>query len=144
MLVSLSLSGTVAVHADTVAPTRAEQITAIANQYNPIFDSQYARLIAIAAKAKTHAPTYAQYKAILLDFNDVRRIINDGLISSVSDLDAVKAYAEEESGEFAISIPGLEIMAKSITTITCTKGKLTKKVTSIKPLCPKGYTKKKK
>ena len=29
------------------------------------------------------------------------------------------------------------------TTITCVKGKLTKKVTAIKPVCPKGYTKKK-
>ena len=29
------------------------------------------------------------------------------------------------------------------TTITCVKGKLTKKVTAVKPVCPKGYTKKK-
>ena len=29
------------------------------------------------------------------------------------------------------------------TTITCTKGKLTKKVTAIKPKCPAGYKKKK-
>jgi hypothetical protein len=28
------------------------------------------------------------------------------------------------------------------TTITCVKGKLTKKVTAIKPVCPKGYKKK--
>ncbi|CAB4597013.1 unannotated protein [freshwater metagenome] len=28
------------------------------------------------------------------------------------------------------------------TTITCVKGKLTKKVTGIKPTCPKGYKKK--
>ena len=27
-------------------------------------------------------------------------------------------------------------------TITCTKGKLTKKVTAVKPKCPKGYKKK--
>ena len=32
--------------------------------------------------------------------------------------------------------------AKKMTTITCTKGKLTKKVTAIKPLCPAGYKKK--
>jgi len=31
---------------------------------------------------------------------------------------------------------------KKKTTITCTKGKLTKKVTAIKPKCPKGYKKK--
>jgi hypothetical protein len=28
------------------------------------------------------------------------------------------------------------------TTLTCTKGKLTKKVTAVKPLCPTGYKKK--
>ena len=28
------------------------------------------------------------------------------------------------------------------TTITCLKGKLVKKVTALKPVCPKGYTKK--
>jgi Tfp pilus assembly protein FimV len=34
--------------------------------------------------------------------------------------------------------------ASKKTTITCVKGKLTKKVTAVKPVCPKGYTKKKK
>jgi hypothetical protein len=32
---------------------------------------------------------------------------------------------------------------KKATTITCVKGKLVKKVTAVKPVCPKGYTKKK-
>jgi hypothetical protein len=32
--------------------------------------------------------------------------------------------------------------AKKKVTITCTKGKLTKKVTAINPKCPKGYKKK--
>ena len=36
-----------------------------------------------------------------------------------------------------------EKLAKSVpTTITCVKGKLTKKVTAVKPVCPKGYKKK--
>ena len=34
--------------------------------------------------------------------------------------------------------------AKKKRTITCVKGKLIKKVTAVKPVCPKGYTKKKK
>ena len=33
------------------------------------------------------------------------------------------------------------VLAKK-TTITCVKGKLTKKVTAVKPVCPKGYKKK--
>jgi hypothetical protein len=34
------------------------------------------------------------------------------------------------------------VAAKKKTTITCAKGKLTKKVTAVKPVCPKGYKKK--
>ena len=34
------------------------------------------------------------------------------------------------------------LAAKKKTTITCVKGKLTKKVTAIKPVCPKGFKKK--
>ena len=34
------------------------------------------------------------------------------------------------------------LVAKKKTTITCVKGKLTKKVTAVKPVCPKGYKKK--
>ena len=33
-------------------------------------------------------------------------------------------------------------MSKKKITITCTKGKLTKKVTAVKPVCPTGYKKK--
>ena len=37
-----------------------------------------------------------------------------------------------------------EVMAAALkkTTITCSKGKLVKKVTGVKPVCPKGYKKK--
>ena len=124
-------------------PTRAEQVAAIQSQYMSVFDSQFIRLNALAKKAMTYGPTKAQYKSMLLDFNDVRRLISDGLVSEVSDLDALKAYAAEETGEFAISIPQLEQMVASIKTITCLKGKSSKKVTAIKPICPKGYIKKK-
>jgi len=34
------------------------------------------------------------------------------------------------------------VSAAKTTTITCVKGKLTKKVTAVKPVCPAGYKKK--
>jgi hypothetical protein len=37
--------------------------------------------------------------------------------------------------------PSKPMLKKS--TITCVKGKSTKKITAVKPVCPKGYTKKK-
>ena len=43
--------------------------------------------------------------------------------------------------EFTTAVKRATSSAK-ITTITCTKGKLTKKITAVKPVCPKGYKKK--
>ena len=50
-----------------------------------------------------------------------------------------KAAAELKAKQEAEAKAALE--AKKKTTITCVKGKLTKKVTAIKPVCPKGYKK---
>jgi len=44
-----------------------------------------------------------------------------------------------------VTIANVTVTAKPTikkTTIVCVKGKLTKKVTALKPVCPKGYTKK--
>jgi hypothetical protein len=46
-----------------------------------------------------------------------------------------------EDAEKALAAKKL-LEAKEKTTITCVKGKLTKKVTAVKPVCPKGYKKK--
>jgi len=63
-----------------------------------------------------------------------------------------KAAADKAAGEKIISDAKAEAArilaaakaaaAKKKTTITCVKGKLTKKVTAVKPVCPKGYKKK--
>jgi hypothetical protein len=57
----------------------------------------------------------------------------------------LKAKQEAEARE-AAAIADAEAVAKAAakkkTTITCVKGKLTKKVTAVKPVCPKGYKKK--
>lgn len=139
---SLVAAGTISAQADESATARAALITKIGAQWNPIFDSQYARIMALTDKAKTAPSTSKEYKALLLDFNEVRRVINDGLSSSSSDLDAVAAYAEEETGEFMSSISHLEKSVSEIKSLTCVKGKLVKKVTEVAPKCPSGYKKK--
>ena len=56
--------------------------------------------------------------------------------------------ADQGSDLFDTKIPPLEVRVDAIylkykkATITCVKGKLTKKVTAVKPVCPKGYKKK--
>jgi hypothetical protein len=51
-----------------------------------------------------------------------------------------KAAEELKAKQEAETKAALE--SKKKTTITCVKGKLTKKVTAVKPVCPKGYKKK--
>lgn len=136
-------TSTTPVIAEDVVPSRADFVTSIQNQYGPLFDAEWEKLLHIAIAVKGDAATYKQYKAAVLDFKEVRRVIDEGLASSSSDLIAIKAYAEEETGEFAVTIDQLEKTAATIKSITCRKGKITKKVTGIKPVCPKGYTKKK-
>jgi hypothetical protein len=51
-----------------------------------------------------------------------------------------KAAAELKTKQEAEAKAAVAVKKK--TTITCVKGKLTKKVTAVKPLCPKGYKKK--
>jgi hypothetical protein len=56
-----------------------------------------------------------------------------------------KAQAEAQAREAAANAEAeaaAKAAAKKNTTITCVKGKLTKKVTAVKPVCPKGYKKK--
>lgn len=128
--------------AASATPTRADQVASIQDQYNPIFDAQYARLIVAKKKLVLDANAYRSFKAVLADFLEVRRVIDSNLQSSTSDLAAVKDYADEETGEFASSISGLEVQAAKIKTLTCVKGKVVKKVSGLTPKCPKGFKKK--
>ena len=50
--------------------------------------------------------------------------------------------AEREAAAIAEAEAAAKAAAKKKTTITCVKGKLAKKVTAVKPVCPKGYKKK--
>ena len=59
-----------------------------------------------------------------------------------TDTEVLKSYAEEETGEFSFSIPLLEKEAANSKTIICVKGKVSKKVAGLKPVCPSGYKKK--
>jgi hypothetical protein len=63
-----------------------------------------------------------------------------------TDLAQAKAAAQaqaKEADRLAAEAAAAEAAKKKKTTIICVKGKLTKKVTAVKPVCPKGYKKKK-
>lgn len=141
LVCSLILGSSGPVFAADATPTRSDQVTSIQNQYNPLFDAQYARLMTVKKKVGNDASTLRIFKPLLADFLDMRRILDSNLTSSTSDLDAVKSFAEEELGEFESSISQLEKTVAKIKSITCTKGKLVKKVSGLTPKCPVGYKK---
>ena len=70
----------------------------------------------------------------------------NGLIKTKTSGRCVIAFSQEGNSEFKPATNfildfGIVSAAKT-TTITCVKGKLTKKVTAVKPVCPAGYKKK--
>ena len=129
--------------ADTTTPTRDERVAQIHSQYDPLFTDLATRLSGLKSKVKLDANLNRQYAAVILDFNTMRATINDGLASATADVEAMGQLAEEETGEFASTVYNLELDAGKIKTISCVKAKVTKKVSGVKPLCPKGYIKKK-
>jgi hypothetical protein len=79
-------------------------------------------------KAKLEAELKAAADKALIDKAAAEKLLADSKAAAAKILAAAKAKAAA---------------ATKKTTITCVKGKLTKKVTAVKPVCPKGYTKKK-
>lgn len=142
LVFSLVLGSSGPVFAEGTTPARSDLVTAIQNQYNPLFDAQYARFMVLKPKVLGDAGMLKTYKALLTDFIEVRRVIDSNLKSANSDLDAVRSYAEEEIGEYGSSLSLLESQAAKSRTLTCIKGKLVKKVSGLTPKCPKGYKKK--
>ena len=61
---------------------------------------------------------------------------------AAADLKAKKAAEAKAAAAKILAAAKAKAAAAKKTTITCTKGKLIKKVTAVKPVCPKGYKKK--
>ena len=123
--------------------TKDQAIAIMKDKYDPKFDSQVARLESLKPKAFTAPSTKKWYLAIEADIVEVRRVINNSMASVLDDYQGPVGYAEEETGEFDSYLSDLETKVKAIKSINCVKGKTTKRITEVKPICPKGYTKKK-
>jgi hypothetical protein len=70
--------------------------------------------------------------------------INNDMSKYVVVLEALDAAAAKAAAAKAAAAKAAAAKAAALkkTTITCVKGKLTKKVTAVKPICPAGYQKK--
>ena len=142
LVTSFLFSGSVTVFADATSDARAATVVSIQSKYNPGFDSQYVRLMAVKAKTVNDAGTTKALKVLIKEFLGMRKTIDASLASSTSDLDTVLGFAEEELGEYEFFIYQVEQQVAKSKTITCVKGKTVKKVMALKPVCSKGYLKK--
>ena len=124
-------------------PNRPDRVSEIHAKYDPLYDAQYARLLVIRSKILNDASMLPSFKLVMVDFREVRRLIDESLNSATSDLDSVVAYADEELGEFENTLYLLQKQLATHRTITCVKGKTVKKVMGLKPTCPKGSKQKK-
>ena len=143
LVASFIIGGNAPVFAEDVLPTRAEEVATLQVKYKGMFDIQYARFLALKPKLINDAPSTSILKAAIIDFLDVRGMIERSLVDPATEVASTKAYAAEEFGEFEVTLGKLEYAATTNKTIICVKGKVTKKVAALKPACPKGYTKKK-
>lgn len=120
LICTLVLGGSGSVFAADTTASSWDLVTSIQNRYNSILDAQYARLVVIKKIVLGDAGTFRRFKALLVDFLDVRRIIDSGLTSSISAVEATRA---------------------KIRTIKCVKVKRIEKVIGISAKCFRGYKK---
>lgn len=139
---ALLLIGTGSAFADTTALSRDEQVAAFKAKYDPKFDKAYADYMIFKSKLSLDPSTKATFTSVIDDINEVRRTINGNLADPNAAMQPIIEYAEEELGEFAVTRFQLEKLAAKIKTITCVKGKTTKKVSGLTPKCPSGFKKK--
>jgi len=97
---------------------------------------------AIQQKAAAEAADKAAAEKLAADKAAAEKLAADK--AAAEKLAADKAAAAKKAADAlaAAKIKAAQAAAIKKTTITCIKGKLVKKVTAVKPVCPKGYKKK--
>ena len=139
----LLLLGTAPALADS-ATDRAATVVILQQKYVKVLDEQHATLLALKEKMKVDATLLKRVNSVIADFDSNYAAIVKGLANPDQDLQPIIDLCEEEVEEFGNSIYELQQMVKTIKTIQCTKGKVIKTITAVKPTCPKGYVLKKK
>ena len=125
------------------ASDRAATVEILKTKYVTVLDDQHKKLLALKEQMKVEPSLLKQVTAVLADFDSNYAAIVNGLANANQDLQPIKDLCEEEVEEFGNSIYQLQQMAKNLKTITCIKAKTIKKIVGLKPICPKGFTKKK-
>lgn len=143
VLVSLLLVAgfTEAYAAETVAD-RATSVEMIKSKYIPTLEDQHATLLQLRKTMKVDAGLLKQVNSVIADFDSNYAAILKGLNDPNQAIQPIIDLCEEEVEEFGNSIYQLKLMAAKIKSITCIKGKSSKKIVGLAPKCPAGYKKK--
>jgi hypothetical protein len=123
--VAISGGGMTAVAAPTSADTFAQGVKTYKFTVGNV-NGAYNMIVDLPAYVATDAAKTVSYK------------IADGAISNAEVLNGIVALIASITKQ----IEQLQLMIAPKKTITCVKGKLTKKVTAVAPVCPTGYKKK--
>ena len=126
------------------ATDRASTVLILQQKYVKVLDEQHATLLALKEKMKVDATLLKRVNGVLADFDSNYAAIVKGLANPDQDLQPIIDLCEEEVEEFGNSIYELQQMVKTLKTIQCSKGKVVRTITAVKPTCPKGYVQKKK
>jgi hypothetical protein len=123
--VAISGGGLTAITAPTSADTFAQGVKTYKFTVGNV-NGAYNMIVDLSAYVATDAAKTVSYK------------IADGAISNAEVLNGIVALIASITKQ----IEQLQLMVAPKKTITCVKGKLTKKVKAVAPVCPKGYKKK--
>ena len=129
-------------YAEDPVADRAAVVEMIKVKYIPTLEDQRITLLQLKSIMKVDASLLKQVNSVIADFDANYAAITKGLADPNQAIQPIIDLCEEEVEEFANSIYQLKLMAGKIKTITCIKGKSSKKVSALAPKCPAGYKKK--
>ena len=137
--ISLMLSSTPA----NAEGLRADEVASFKAKYDSQFDAALAKFTVAEKKLAFDPSSVALIKNSIANLTETRRVIELNLADENAPMANVIRLADEQLGMFSLTNFKLDNLMAKVKTITCIKGKSTKKVSAIGAAkCPAGYKKK--
>lgn len=137
--ISLMLSSTPA----NAEGLRADEVASFKAKYDSQFDAALAKFTVAEKKLAFDPSSVALIKNSIANLTETRRVIELNLADENAPMANVIRLADEQLGMFSLTNFKLDNLMAKVKTITCVKGKSTKKVSAIgSAKCPAGYKKK--
>ena len=127
----------------TAEGVRADEVAVFKAKYDSQFDAVLAKFTTAQKKLAFDSSSAALIKNSIANLTETRRVIELNLADENAPMANVIRLADEQLGMFSLTNFKLDNLMAKVKTITCVKGKSTKKVSAIGAAkCPTGYKKK--